>query len=71
MARDDITLQGTARKILKKIIDLAMRIELTVNFNATTLKLAEKFDHSFSHLFIFRNIFAQGHGFNAVMVAIS
>ena len=59
-----------ARNILKKIIDLAMGIELTVNFNATTLKLAEKFDHPFSHLFIFRNIFAQGHGFDAVTVAI-
>ena len=35
----------------------------SVNFNATTLKLAEKFDHPFSHLFIFGNKFAQGHGF--------
>ena len=61
-----------ARKILKKIIDLATPIELTlVNFNATTLKLTEKFDNSFSHLFIFRNIFAQGHGFDAVTVTIS
>ena len=60
-----------ACKILKKIIDLATQIELTVNFNATNLKLVEKFDHPFSHLFIFRNIFAQGHGFDAVTVAIS
>ena len=37
----------------------------SVNFNATTLKLAEKFDHLFSHLFIFHNTFAQGHGFDA------
>ena len=43
----------------------------SVNFNATTLKLAEKFYRPFSHLFIFRNIFAQGHGFDAVTVAIS
>ena len=43
----------------------------SVNFNATTLKLAEKFDHPFSHLFIFRNIFAQGRGFDAEVVAIS
>ena len=56
-----------ARKILKKIIDLATRIELTVNFNATTLKLPEKLNDPFSHVFIF----AQGHGFDAVTVAIS
>ena len=41
-----------------------------VNFNATTQKLAEKFDHPFSHLFIFRNLYAQGHGFDVVTVAI-
>ena len=60
------------RKILKKIIDLATRIELnSVNFNATTLLLAETFDQQFSHLFIFGCIFAEGHGFDAVTVAIS
>ena len=58
-----------ARKILKKIIDLGTRIGLTVNFNATPLKLAEKFDHPFSHLFKFRYVFAQGDGFDAVKVA--
>ena len=42
----------------------------SVNFNATTLKLAEKFDHSFSHMFIFLNIFALVHGFDAVTIAI-
>ena len=65
-AHDDVTHDAMARKILMNIIDLATRIELTLNFNATTLKRAEKFDHPFSHLFIFHNIFAQGHGFNAM-----
>ena len=36
------------------------------NFNATTLKVSKKFDLSFPHIFIFGNIFAQGHGFDAV-----
>ena len=40
------------------------------NFNATTLKLPEKFDHPFSHLLIF-NIFAYGHSFDAVPVKSS
>ena len=69
IAHDDVTHGAMARKILKIIIDLATRIE-TVNFNAATMKLAEKFDHPFSHLFIFRNIVAQGHRFDAVTVAI-
>ena len=38
------------------------------NFIATTLKLAEKFDHSFLHLFIFDDIFARGRGFAAMAV---
>ena len=42
----------------------------SVNFNATTPKRAEKFDHPFSQLFLFRNMFAEGHGFDAVTVAI-
>ena len=33
-----------------------------------TLKHAKKFDHLFSCVFIFSNIFAQGHCFDAVMV---
>ena len=71
IAHDDVTHGAMALKAIKKIIDVATGIELTVNFNATTLKLAEKFDRSFSHLFIFRNIFAQGHGFDAVTAALS
>ena len=35
----------------------------SANFDATTLKLAEKFDHPLLHLFIICNIFAKGHGF--------
>ena len=39
----------------------------SVDFNFTILKLTDKFEHPFSHLFIFLNIFnfAQGHGFDA------
>ena len=71
IAHYDFTHGAMVRKILNKIINLATQIELTLNFNARTLKLAEKFDHPFSHLFIFLNIFAQGHWFVAVKVAIS
>ena len=55
---DDVTHGVIVLDIFKKIIDLAKRIELTVNFNATTLKPAEKFGHPFSHLFIFGHIFS-------------
>ena len=59
-------------KILKKIIGLATRIDLTFHFNSTTLKLAEKFYHPlFSHLFIFVYMFAQGHDFDVVTIASS
>ena len=64
IARDDVTQRAMARKILKEI-------ELTVNFNVTTLKLAEKFDHNFSHTFTFGNIFVQGRGFDAVTAKTS
>ena len=43
----------------------------SVKFNASTMKLAEKFDHIFPHMFIFGNILSQGHGFEAVTVTIS
>ena len=38
---------------------------------STTLKLAEKFGRLFSHLFIFRNIYDQGNGSDAVTVTSS
>ena len=38
----------------------------SANFNMTTLKLTDKLDQLFSHIFLFGNIFAQGHGFDAV-----
>ena len=41
------------------------------NFNATNLKISEKFDHPFSHLFIFGDMFPESHGFDAVPIAIS
>ena len=49
-----------------------MRIELTqAKFNATTLRFAEKFDHLFSHVFTFSNMFPESHGFISVPVTIS
>ena len=41
------------------------------NSNATILKFAEKFDHPFSHVFIFGNMFPASHGFVAVSVTRS
>ena len=38
------------------------------NFNATILKFSEKFDHPFSHVFIFGNIFSESRGFVAMPV---
>ena len=38
------------------------------NFNATILKFSVKFDHPFSHVFIFGNMFPESHGFVAVPV---
>ena len=33
------------------------------NFNATILKFSEKFDHPFSHVFIFGSMLLESHGF--------
>ena len=43
----------------------------SANFTATTLKLAEQFDHPFSHLLILGNMFAQGHGCDVMTVTSS
>ena len=59
-----VTHGGTARKILKKIIDFSTQSNWLSNFSDTTVELAEKFYNPFSHLFIFDNIFAQVHGFD-------
>ena len=40
------------------------------NFNFKTLKFSEKFDNSFSHVFIFGNMFPESHGFVAMPVTI-
>ena len=37
-------------------------------FNAMTLTFYEKFDHTFSHVFIFGNMYPESHGFVAVPV---
>ena len=39
-----------------KLIDLAITVELTSNFNAMTLKFSDKFDNPFSHVFIIGNV---------------
>ena len=72
IAHDDVTHGAVAHKILKKIIDLAMRIELTLSI------LMPWSWNSMSNLTIHFHIcsysatfFAHGHGFDAVTVAIS
>ena len=52
IAHGDITHGAMTHKMLKKMIDWATQIELTVNFNATTPTLAEKFNHSFYQMLI-------------------
>ena len=52
-----------------KLIDLVMQIELTLsNFNATILKFSEKYQHTFSHVFIFGSMFPDSRGFGAVPI---
>ena len=51
-----------------KLISLVIRIELMSNLNAMIPKFSEKFDHPFSHVCIFENIFPEGHGFGALPV---
>ena len=52
-----------------KFIDLVIRIELSRNnFNATILKFSEKFNHLFSHVSIFGNMFDENQGFIAMPV---
>ena len=36
--------------------------------NATTLRFSKKFDHPFSHFFVFCNTFPESHGFVAVLI---
>ena len=57
MAHVDVACVLMASKILKKGNALATRIKLTqINFNPTTMKLAEKVNHLFSHVFMFCNM---------------
>ena len=49
-----------------------MRTELAgAIFNDTTLKFTEQYDHPFSHVFIFGNMFRESHGFISVPVTSS
>ena len=47
------------------LINLMIRIKLTSssNLNDMILKFSYKFDHLFSHVFIFGNMFPESHGF--------
>ena len=45
--------------------------QISSNLNATILKFSEKFDHSFSHVFKFGNMFRESHSFVAVPVTRS
>ena len=51
-----------------KLMDLVIKIEYSSNFNATILEFSENFDHPFSHVFIFGNLFPESHGFVAMPV---
>ena len=44
---------------------------VSINFNYTILKFSEKFDHLFSHVFIFGNMLSESDDFNAVPVTRS
>ena len=69
MTYDDVTGGRMARKILKKFNGLITRIELTqAILLSLTEKHAEKFNHRFSHFFIFGNIFDHCNCFDAVTV---
>ena len=37
----------------------------SINFNATTVRFAEKFDIPFSHVFIFGDMFPESRGYVA------
>ena len=54
-----------------KFIDLVMRIELTRAILLPRLRFAEKFDHLFSYVFIFGNMFRESRGFVAMPVTSS
>ena len=48
-----------------------IRIELTSIFIATIVNFSEKSDHPILHVFIFGDMFPEGHGFVAVPVTRS
>ena len=53
-----------------KFIDLVIRSNQvnSNNFNATIFKYSEKFEHPFSHVFMFGNMFAESRGFVTMLV---
>ena len=51
------------------MIDLVTRIELLEQFSGHDSPISEKFNHPFSHVFIFGNMFPESHGFVAMPVA--
>ena len=44
---------------------------MSTTFDCTILKFSEKFDHPFSHVFIFGNMLPDSHGFDNVPVTRS
>ena len=55
-----------------KLIDFGENNQVnSPNFNCTIHKFSEKFDHPFSHVFIFGNMLPESHGFDVVPVTRS
>ena len=58
----NITTDPNTITTLKQVLDLVN----SNNFIATAPRFSEKFDHPFSHVLIFGNMFSESHGFVAV-----
>ena len=55
-----------------KLIDFGGKSRvISTNFNCTILKFSGKFDHPFSHVFIFGSMLPESRGFDAVPVTRS
>ena len=69
MAHDDVTHEAMTRNYVHEnhLFGISIRINLS-NFNATTMKVSEKFDNPFSHCSYSATYLHKGHGFEAVAV---
>ena len=62
LAHEDVTIADKL-EVLKNINVFGIENRINSdNFDATTLKLAVKFDNSFSYSFLFANLLAHGYG---------